>query len=237
VIESAKGEFACGTADRPDPEPNFDGLAAVYRWMEWLSFGPFLGRARCVFLPSMIGARRALVLGDGDGRFTQALLRTNPAVAVDAVDVSRGMLQSLLRAAGADAGRVRVKVQNAATWTPDPAADYDIVATHFFLDCLRNEDVLALAERVRPSLAPQAQWVVSEFAVPANSFGRWVARPVVQSLYWAFRVMTGLNMQRLPNWQAALRSAGFALVEERQWLHGLLTSQLWKVTAAAEESA
>src|SRR6185437_1080687 len=57
--------------------PKFDRLARVYRWMEWLSFGPYLSRCRRAFLPQLRDARRALVLGDGDGRFTAALLRRN----------------------------------------------------------------------------------------------------------------------------------------------------------------
>ena len=71
--------------------PNFDRLAGVYRWMEWLSFGPHLGRCRRAFLLEMTESRRALVLGDGDGRFTAALLRQNKAIQVDAVDVSQAL--------------------------------------------------------------------------------------------------------------------------------------------------
>ena len=207
--------------------PNFDRLAGVYRWMEWLSFGPHLGRCRRAFLLEMTESRRALVLGDGDGRFTAALLRQNKAIQVDAVDVSQGMLRSLRHRAGADAGRVRTEARDMREWYPAQGAEYDLVVTHFFLDCLTTEDVRRLAERLKPSLRTEASWVVSEFAVPRSAFGLWVARPVVGFLYWAFRLLTGLEVARLPEWQMVLEAAGFGRIRERRFLHGLLTSEMW----------
>jgi SAM-dependent methyltransferase len=205
---------------------NFDRLARVYRWMEWLSFGPYLWRARCAFMAEMRGARRALALGDGDGRFTAALLEENAKVLVDAVDVSTGMIRSLRRAAG-HAGRLRTEVRDVREWVPAAGAEYDLVVTHFFLDCLTTDEVRDLALRVRVCLQPGVRWVVSEFAVPGGVFGRLVARPVVGFLYWAFGLLTGLQVRRLPDWRGALAGAGFSPVREQQWLRGLLVSELW----------
>jgi SAM-dependent methyltransferase len=216
---------------------NFDRLVRVYRWMEWLTFGPYLWRCRCAFLPEMMDARRALVLGDGDGRFTAELLRRNRQISVTAVDISRGMLESLQRRAGADSGRVRIQAQDARTWGPPAGTEYDLVVTHFFLDCLATDDVKALAGRVRPSVAPRGRWVVSEFAVPAGWFGRYVARPVVAVLYRSFQVMTGLGVSRLPDWPEALHSAGFRQVREQPRLCGLLTGQVWRAAGSGDEPA
>jgi SAM-dependent methyltransferase len=212
---------------------NFDRLARLYRWMEWLSFGPYLRRCRCAFLPDLEDARRALVLGDGDGRFTAALLSRSAAVQVDAIDVSGAMLQSLKRRAGADAARVRTEVRDVRMWIPRADEEYDLVITHFFLDCLTTEEVGALAERLRPCLQPGARWVVSEFAIADSAFGRWLARPVVAFLYWAFGLLTGLAVKRLPDWRSALQAAGLRRVKERRFLSGLLTSQLWMLDRPA----
>ena len=98
--------------------PNFNRLARIYRWMELASFGPWLWWCRCTFLDSLPGCRRALVIGDGDGRFTARLLRANPAVQIDAVDASTAMLASLLRRAGSDTYRVRTYCADARQWQP-----------------------------------------------------------------------------------------------------------------------
>ncbi len=209
---------------------NFDSLARVYRWMEWASFGPWLWRCRCAFLGELGGCRRALVLGDGDGRFTARLLRSNPCIQVDAVDASQAMLRALLRHAEPHAARVRTEVADARAWKPSGTTQtqlYDMVVTHFFLDCLTTGEVSALAATLRPVLAGNAVWVVSEFAVPARGLGRLIARLVISCLYRAFGWMTGLAVRRLPDHHSALEQEGFALRRSRSWLNGLLISELW----------
>jgi SAM-dependent methyltransferase len=207
--------------------PNFNRLAQAYRWMEWLSFGPWLALTRRTFLDQLSGARRALVLGDGDGRFTAHLLRTNPAVQVDAVDASKAMLQCLTLRAAPHSARLRTHLADIRTWSPQPSAPYDLIATHFFLDCLTTEEVLSLATRLRSACAPSARWAVSEFAVPAGLFGRLIARPLVATLYFAFGLLTGLAIRRLPDHAAALSQAGFKCVEQRTHLGGLLVAEMW----------
>lgn len=217
-------------ADRSvlDPAPDFNGLARAYRWMEWASFGPFLWWCRCAFLEEMRTRRRALVIGDGDGRFTARLLRANRAIELDAVDASDAMLRALAQRAGPNAARVRTICADARVFQPRSAAAYDLVVTHFFLDCLTTDEVQALAARMRTSMAPDAVWVISDFAVPRGWFGQCFARPIVSCLYWAFSLLTGLRRRRLPDHASALRAAGFELGQRRTSLGGLLISELWR---------
>lgn len=219
--------------------PNFDRLARLYRWMELVTFGPWLGWCRCCFLKEMASSRRALVLGDGDGRFTARLLQTSATVRTDAVDASPAMLRALVRHAGRHHDRVRTHLADLRKLRPasligDPRRNlpYDLVVTHFFLDCLTSSEVRTLATTLRGAVSPHARWVVSEFAIPESWFGRLIARPVVWGLYCAFGWLTGLSVRRLPDYAAALREAGFSLEMRRAWLGGLLTSELWAVTQA-----
>jgi hypothetical protein len=106
--------------------------------------------------------------------------------------------------------------------------DYDLLVTHFFLDCLTTGEAHRLAVQLRSHATEDALWVVSEFAVPANSFGRVVARPLITALYWAFGWLTSLQTRRLPEHQAALCEAGWKLMQQRNWLGGLLVSEIWQ---------
>ena len=215
------------SAEVADAAPNFDRLAGIYSWMEWLSFGPYLARCRGAFLDRMAGRQCALVIGDGDGRFTSKLMGANPDIEVDAVDASAAMLAALVRRAGAAGARVRTEVADARRWRPAGNRPYDLVVTHFFLDCLTTEEVRGLAAAVRPGLRPGALWVVSEFAVPDGGFGRVAAGPLVWALYRAFGVLTGLRVRRLPEYRDALAGAGLRLGESRSFLGGLLVSEVW----------
>ena len=208
--------------------PDFNRLAGIYRWMEMASFGPWLQRCRCAFLDELRGCRNALALGDGDGRFTEQLLRTNSEVRIDAVDGSEAMLRALVQRAGVDGGRVRTRCADLRQWEPADGP-YDLVVSHFFLDCLTTEEVRALAGRVRRVTAASGIWAVSDFAVPEGWFGRLAAWPMVRGLYWAFGLLTGLKVRRLPDHREALRRCGFMLEQRRDWLGGLLVSEMWRV--------
>ncbi|MDR3739181.1 MAG: class I SAM-dependent methyltransferase [Terracidiphilus sp.] len=207
--------------------PDFSRLARSYRWMEAVTFGPLLMRTRCSMLGELSGCRRALVLGDGDGRFTARLLTANPKVEVDAVDASAAMLAELRTYAGPHKGRVRTHIADAREWQPGHDG-YDLIVTHFFLDCLTSEEVHDLAAHMCGAAKPGALWVVSEFAISRGVFGSVVARPLVALLYCAFGVLTGLRIRRLPNHREALKDAGFVLDRERPRLRGLLVSELWR---------
>lgn len=205
--------------------PNFDRLASIYRWMEWLTFGPFLHRCRCAFLPGFTARRHALVLGDGDGRFTASLVRSNLTIKVDAVDASEAMLRQL--SSRASSARIRTHHADARAFTP-PNRDYDLIATHFFLDCLTTDEVGDLASRLRRHASTNAIWVVSEFAVPPNLYGRTLARPLIRALYLAFALLTKLRVRKLPDYHAALTRSGWSLLEQRTFLGGLLVSQMYR---------
>jgi hypothetical protein len=211
--------------------PCFDRIARLYRWMEYITFGPHLSRCRYAFLPGLADCSHALVLGDGDGRFTARLLATNPAISVDAVDASPVMLRLLLQRAGPQAARICTHCADARLWRPTISADraepWDLVVSHFFLDCLTTCEIQILAADLRSTLSPSAVWLISEFAIPDSAFGCLVARPIVSLLYRTFGILTGLAVRNLPCYDTALRAAGFALQNRRESLGGLLVSELW----------
>lgn len=213
------------------PRTQFDHLARPYRWLEYLTFGPMLARCRFHRLPELTHARRALVLGDGDGRFLARLLAVNPMLQADVVDQSPAMLQ-LLRArteALGAANRVHIHETDALAFRPAESAAYDLVITHFFLDCFTTEQVSELARNIQPHLVPDALWIISEFSIPRGlaALPAWM---IVRSLYFAFRILTGLRVRALPRHAAALTQAGLALRRRRTFLFGLLISETWAVT-------
>jgi ubiquinone/menaquinone biosynthesis C-methylase UbiE len=198
--------------------------------MEYLSFGPILKRCRFHHIPALIQSRRALVIGDGDGRFLARFLASAPKLRADAVDASSAMLRLLRKrvAAQGDLRRLTTTCTDARVVTP-PYASYDLVVTHFFLDCLTESETDCLIARIRPHLAPGARWLVSEFQIPLTGvFQRTLARVIISALYAAFRLLTGLTARQIPPWRALLASHGFRPKAARSWLGGLLVSELWE---------
>jgi SAM-dependent methyltransferase len=199
---------------------NCDQIAPHYWWIELLGMGRTLERRRRWFLPKLGNARRALVLGDGDGRFLRDLLRQNPVVHADYVDLSGRMLELARQKAGVDRVVYRQADALAAEFAPD---EYDLIATHFFFDCFGEGDLVVLIGRIATSAKPRVQWVVSEFC--DSSFA---ARLLVRALYLFFRITTGLKNRSLVDHRPILSANGFRLIEASQTRGGLVISELWE---------
>jgi ubiquinone/menaquinone biosynthesis C-methylase UbiE len=198
---------------------NCDRIAALYRWLEYAAFGRALEQRRTAFLDEASGARRVLALGDGDGRALAALLAAVPQARVDYVDASAKMLELARARAGAD--RVHYRRADALVLQLGDS-EYDLVITHFFLDCFNDAELNALVERTARSAAPSARWIVSEFR-PATIF----ARPLIAVMYAFFRGVTGLTTRRLADHHPHLMRHGFRLQRVEKTWAGMLASELW----------
>ena len=196
---------------------NCDRIARCYRWLEYAGFGRALERRREAFLADVSTARRVLVLGDGDGRALAALLAAAPNAQIDYVDVSARMLDLARQRAGS----VRVVYRNDdALTTPLPFAEYDLIVTHFFLDCFDEADQARLVARIARAAVPQARWLVSEFRKPGL---------LVRALYLFFRATTGLQTRRLVDHHPLFQCHGFRLTRSDPAWRGLLASELWRM--------
>ena len=196
---------------------NCDRIARCYRWLEYVAFGKELERRRFRFMKEASGATRALILGDGDGRFLARFAARSEA-SIDCIDSSARMLE--LARARAGESRVRYSCGDALTLSFAPA-EYDLIATHFFLDCFDERDLERLIERVAGAAQSDALWLISEFRQP-----RW-ATPLLKGLYLFFRVTTGLKTTRLIDHRPLLAKHGFRLKREETSRFGLLASELW----------
>jgi ubiquinone/menaquinone biosynthesis C-methylase UbiE len=214
------------------PSVSFDLIARPYQWLEYLSFGPWLGRCRRAQLEHLAGAQHALLLGDGDGRFLARLLAANPTLIADVVDSSHSMLRILdrrVRRSGLQARR-RICLHHADALDWSPSGSYDLIVSHFFLDCFYPHQLEQILDRVLPHLRPGAQWVISEFAIPRNAAAAYLARGLIGLLYRAFGLLTGLPVRALPDYTCSLLRRGFVPRRDRRYLAGLLCSQLWSLS-------
>ncbi len=204
----------------------FDRVARIYRRLEYLAFGDMLQRARIAHLSHAATAQRALLVGDGDGRFLAALLAANPHVHVTSIDASAAML-ALAEPRVATADHARVLFLCADIRTAALPRNCDLIVTLFSLDCFTDEDAARVVARLGDCAAPHAQWLFADFAVPARGLARWHAQVIVRALYTFFRWRTGIDARTLPNSDAHIQRAGFRACERRFFRHGLVTSVVY----------
>jgi len=123
--------------------------------------------------------------------------------------------------------RVRFHHMDVREFEAPPGA-YDLVVTHFFLDCFSEAELPNVVSLLISWATPQTQWLLSDFREAEGFLGRAWTCTVIRSLYAAFRLTTGLRVTRLPGYRAALLQAGFCACREENAVGGLLHSSLWK---------
>lgn len=211
---------------------SFDTLAPVYRPLEWVLAGRLLQRSRTAFLPQLQGCRRALLLGEGPGRFLEELVAACPDLEVTVLERSPGMIREAERIlAPEQRDRVRFEAVEIQNWCP-ASAPYDVVASHFFLDCFQPPEVARIVERVAGATSPQAHWLVSDFRVPRRGWRRLRAQWIHGIMYAFFRTATDVSARKVTPPDPYLRQAGFRVYGWQHFNCGLIYSAWWRRKAA-----
>ena len=208
---------------------NCDRIASLYKWLEYAAFGRALERRRRRYLHLVAQATNVLLLGDGDGRFTAELVATIPHATVCSVDLSTQMLRLAkrrLEQLGTDLTSVSLIKANALDIAL--VGPYDLIVTHFFLDCFTSLALAPLVSRVSQAASPTATWLISEFRVPSPPLMNLFARFLIKAMYLFFRITTGLKTSQLPRYESALCSHRFRRLQASTAAGGLLISELWK---------
>ncbi|HXA10304.1 MAG TPA: class I SAM-dependent methyltransferase [Chthoniobacterales bacterium] len=207
---------------------SFDRVAPHYRWLETVAFGQQLQQARLAFVRRLEAPRRALVVGEGNGRFLAALLREDRAVRVDCVEASGRMIALARTELDVES---RVNFIHAEIQTVKLVAQrYDLIVTHFFLDCFSKETLAAVIAKLANSAAPQAQWLVADFCQPRQGWRSLCPRLLIAMMYLFFRILAGIEARRLVDYRPFLRAEGFILAQETLSPNKMIRSELWRHT-------
>ena len=208
---------------------SFDALAPHYRWLEWLLAGRKLQRCRIAFLGEIASPRHALMLGEGNGRFLAAFLAAHPHARVTCVDASAAMLaraRARLAAKGIDDAAVTFIHSDILRWSP-PRARFDVIVSHFFLDCFQSDEIERIVEKILPLATANAHWLLADFREPTSGPAKWRARMILRAMYLFFRRVTKLTGSRITTPESFLEPRGFHLRERRLSEWGLLHTDWW----------
>jgi len=191
------------------PQPSFDSLALFYQLLERATFGPCLHWCRTVNLQRLGSRKKALVLGDGDGRFLVDLLKSNFHIQVESIDLSAGMVsEARRRICEIPNAETRVSfVIGDARLIPWSGTGYDLVVTNFFLDCFPTAEIEQMVEKVLLAAAPAVIWLDGDFRLPTARWPRLAARVLLVGMYLAFNLVTGLSVRYLADSGSILGTA------------------------------
>ena len=210
---------------------SFDAIAPWYRALEWIAFGDQLQRCRVACLREIPAPRRALIVGEGNGRFLCELLRLHPTVEVDCLDASERMLQlarKRIEQTWPDRpARVRFLHDDITSWNA-PAQRYDLIITHFVLDCFRETELALIVRKLAGAASEDATWLVADFRVPSRGFARRRARVWLALMYWFFRMTARIKANELIDPTPFIRGQGFRCAMQHQFKGAMLKSESWR---------
>lgn len=205
---------------------NFDRLAPHYDWLESLTAGPRLQRARTAFLGELARCRHILSVGEGHGRFAAACTARFPDANLTCVEASAKMLSRARR---------RVAPHSKVTWVqsdflawPPPANTFDALVTCFFLDCFTPSQLEAVIAKLAGCAGNETAWLIVDFTIPPRGLARLRAKFVHALMYGFFRLATRLPACRLTPPDELLAAHGFRLVLRREFEWGLIRADLWR---------
>lgn len=164
-----------------------------------------------------------MVVGDGDGRFTAELLRVRPDLRVDYVECSKGMVKlAQQRIEQLEVGEsVHWATENINEWK---GSGYDLVVTHFLLDCFEGDDLTLLIDSLYGKLNSRGYWLSSDF----NPSVGWWARIWVKLMYLFFRLVASLKASHLTPFEPLFKTLGMSSEAEFTSFRGFIYSSLWK---------
>jgi SAM-dependent methyltransferase len=209
---------------------SFNTIAPAYRTLETIAFGNTLQRARIACLDEIGSPRRALIVGEGNGRFLAAVLQRHPLIRIDCVDSSERMLdlarRHVLDTARDEIKRVAFLCEDIRSWRPNDR--YDLIVTHFLLDCFSTQQVGLIVAKLAQAAAPNAIWLLADFTIPKGGFARGHASAWLAAMYWFFRCVAGIEARELVDPSPFLRVEGFTLARQHLFRLGMVKSELWR---------
>jgi ubiquinone/menaquinone biosynthesis C-methylase UbiE len=208
---------------------SFDRVADIYWLLEKPTFGRVLQSAREFGIDKINHPTRALIVGEGDGRFLKQLMRLHPNVQVDCIDASGRMIalaERRLRRRSPDA-LSRVRFQHADVCGTKLTGEYDLIVTHFVLDCFEGERLRSVVTNIADVALPNCVWLLADFALPDRGWRRLYAKLWLASMYAFFRLTTGIRATTLTDPTRLLGREGFQITHHKRWRAGMVKSQVW----------
>jgi ubiquinone/menaquinone biosynthesis C-methylase UbiE len=197
----------------------FDLLAPVYDTLARWIIGKDIVNAQLCFLDQLHNCHRILILGGGSGWILESLCARFPHLEIDYVDVSPNMI----KAAKEKFSHYKRFRFIEGTEVDIPEKNYDGVITNFYLDMFDAKNLTRVIEQIKNSLTHQATWIATDFVNEGkmHSFKLWC-------MYRFFRVITGIEATRLPDWAFQLNQAGLELRDSRKYNNGFIASNFYR---------
>ena len=121
---------------------------------------------------------------------------------------------------------VRFLHRDITSWAA-PEHYYDVVVTHFVLDCFPEAALAGIIKMLARAATADANWLLADFCAPRNEWARLRARGWLALMYLFFRVTARIEARELVDPTPFMQGEEFALVRQHLFQKGMLKSEMW----------
>lgn len=198
----------------------FDRVARVYDRLAKLVFGTSIVASQQFFLREIPANARILILGGGTGWILNEIAAATTACEIWYIDASEKMIE---QAKNANANLLPVHFIHGTEDDIPPTVSFDILITNFYLDLFDERELYSVLDKITQSLTGEVRWIVTDFL----DRKRWWQSLMLNAMYSFFRIVTGLENRRLPDWNLAIQRNGFAKIGSRLFYRGFIEAAIF----------
>ena len=204
---------------------NFSKLAPIYDLLGSLAFVGRLHRSQTHLIPLYPKQpKNILIMGGGTGKFLIELLKAITFENITYIDLSPKMI-TLAR------NKVSVSYPESLSKmhficgdeTTIPKKSYDLIITHYFLDCFTETDFVKVAESLYDHLQATGTWSMVDFSNPQNNH---IKGSIIGFLYGFFRLTCQLNVKNIPDFDPWFEQK-LGRRYDKEFIGGLLKSTIY----------
>lgn len=207
---------------------SFDAIAPYYDQLAKLVFGRSLQASQSVHIPLIPAHSKILIIGGGTGRSAWEILQVTPGVEIVFVEKSEQML-NIARRRFECVDQPKITFINLPYEEYDSPLRFDVVVAQCYFDLFAADSLQSNINRAKLCLNRGGLMVVSDFQkIKAKSARVW-QEPFIWFMLKFFRMAARLESKRLIDINAAIKSTGFAVVEERFFFGQLIFSRVYSL--------
>ena len=202
----------------------FDLIANFYPLLEQIFFRSTLSRSRRFFARRIMEGNEILLVGEGNGRFLLEMAKQTSSASFTVIDSSTRMLAAAARRIATVDRCPRIELIHAdiLEWR-SPAAHFDRVVTHFFLDIFTPYSICRVVEKISRLTTEDALWINVDFSSENQGLRQ---KLLMWTQYRFFQVFVGIEASRLFDSLPYIRQGGWQILERRSLESGWISAQL-----------
>lgn len=211
---------------------SFQRIAPIYDLLAKLIFGNAIDQAQKQYFSLLPEKSTILFIGGGSGRVLTELIKIVQPERITYVEASSNMLkqaqQRLLSLQKYKAYDIEMTFIHGTEHDIPTLNQYDVLMTFFLFDIYPTQEAKKLAQKLSQHLKPSGIWLFADFCETGTGFKLHWKKVLLKLMYKFFSLVSNVQNQSLPDYQAIFKETHYFPVEERYFYHNFIISTIYR---------